>query len=150
MNHVHSNHCGLCQRLDLARKGENFHFVRDLGTSALFVGDHQFFRGYCVLVAKRHVRELHQMSSEDGRSLHDELMHVCAIITKTFDVHKINLASFGNIDEHVHWHIIPRYAEEPDDLRRDQPFRNASQFAQHKTTPAQASEIARALIAGGV
>jgi diadenosine tetraphosphate (Ap4A) HIT family hydrolase len=26
--------------------------------------------------------------------------------------HKINLASFGNLTPHVHWHVIPRFARD--------------------------------------
>jgi diadenosine tetraphosphate (Ap4A) HIT family hydrolase len=26
---------------------------------------------------------------------------------------KINLASFGNVVPHLHWHVIPRFADDP-------------------------------------
>ena len=27
--------------------------------------------------------------------------------------HKINLASFGNLTPHLHWHVIPRFEDDP-------------------------------------
>lgn len=35
-----------------------------------------------------------------------------AVVRELFSPHKINLASFGNMVPHVHWHIIPRWQDD--------------------------------------
>ena len=34
------------------------------------------------------------------------------VVRQLFSPDKINLASFGNVVPHVHWHIIPRWSDD--------------------------------------
>jgi diadenosine tetraphosphate (Ap4A) HIT family hydrolase len=61
-------------------------------------------------------------------------------VEKAYKPWKMNVLSLGNGDEHVHWHIYPRYQSDPNH-RRD-PFFNSPQFKDHLITPDQAREIA--------
>ena len=42
----------------------------------------------------------------------DGVFAVEAVVPPAFSAHKINLASFGNMVPHVHWHIIPRWQDD--------------------------------------
>jgi len=35
------------------------------------------------------------------------------VLRKIFNPEKINLASLGNKTPHIHWHVIPRFKEDP-------------------------------------
>ncbi len=35
------------------------------------------------------------------------------VLRELLEPEKINLASFGNMVPHLHWHIIPRFADDP-------------------------------------
>lgn len=35
------------------------------------------------------------------------------ILRKVFNPEKINLASLGNKSPHIHWHVIPRFKDDP-------------------------------------
>lgn len=56
--------CLICQRIDLIKKEENPYFVKELETGYLVVGDHQYFEGYSLFLAKEHVSELHHLKKE--------------------------------------------------------------------------------------
>ncbi|MFR7239557.1 HIT family protein, partial [Streptococcus pneumoniae] len=53
--------CLICQRIDLIKKEENPYFVKELETGYLVIGDHQYFAGYSLFLAKEHVTELHHL-----------------------------------------------------------------------------------------
>ena len=53
--------CGICAIIGRIESGSFDDLVAELPRSWLILGDAQFYRGYCVLFAKRHVTELHLM-----------------------------------------------------------------------------------------
>jgi diadenosine tetraphosphate (Ap4A) HIT family hydrolase len=118
--------CELCKRGIAAASGREPLLVAEFPGSWLFLGEHQYFEGYCVLLAKRHVRELHAMPEDELNGLMLELMRATRAIQAAFDPWKMNHASLGNMVGHVHWHIFPRY--ESDDDRFQNPWYRMDQF----------------------
>lgn len=53
--------CLICERIDWIKEGRNPYFVKELETGYVVLGDHQYFKGYTLFLAKEHVTELHQM-----------------------------------------------------------------------------------------
>jgi diadenosine tetraphosphate (Ap4A) HIT family hydrolase len=51
----------------------------------------------------------------------------------------MNYASLGNIDEHLHWHVIPRYASDPD--HKEHPWKNSVIFADYPITPQAVAKL---------
>jgi diadenosine tetraphosphate (Ap4A) HIT family hydrolase len=79
----------------------------------LILGDAQFYRGYCLMLAKRHVTELHEMPRSEAHELLDELLAVGRTLATLLKPLKLNYECLGNQEPHVHWHIFPRYADDP-------------------------------------
>ena len=44
--------------------------------------------------------------------LMDVLWQVEHVVREVMQPEKINLASFGNVVPHLHWHVIPRYTDD--------------------------------------
>jgi diadenosine tetraphosphate (Ap4A) HIT family hydrolase len=93
-------------------------FVAELPHSFVVLGDQQFYRGYCILLAKHHATELFLMPAPAASALFDELRLVAEAIAAVTHPWKLNYECLGNSVPHVHWHIFPRYPTEADDLRR--------------------------------
>ncbi len=56
------NNCLMCRRVDgLLQADENPFLIHEFEHSVFVVGDHQFFRGYSLLLLKNHERELHEL-----------------------------------------------------------------------------------------
>jgi diadenosine tetraphosphate (Ap4A) HIT family hydrolase len=105
--------CGICALIEQNRAGTFGDFIAELPRSWLILGDAQFYRGYCVILAKRHVTEPFLLPRGEAHELLDELLAVgksIAAVTKPF---KLNYECLGNLEPHVHWHVFPRYAEDP-------------------------------------
>lgn len=106
--------CALCQRVLKIKKGEYPFFIHEFEHSYLMLGEHQFYRGYCVLVSKKHHREMADIPSPEREEIFQEMMRTSKAIQKVFSPKKMNLCSLGNVAEHLHWHFFPRYADDPE------------------------------------
>src|SRR5690606_22469458 len=77
--------------------------------SRLQLPRNQYVRGYCVLVAKKAVREPHEMYEHERRLFFEDMVNVGAALEKVFNPIKLNYEILGNSIPHLHVHIIPRY-----------------------------------------
>ena len=106
-------HCLICTRIRRIKDGTNPYFVAELESGYVVIGDHQFFRGYTLLLAKQHAGELHDLDwSERTRFLQDMALTAEAVC-KAFHPQKLNYELLGNGHAHMHWHIFPRHHDDP-------------------------------------
>lgn len=71
------------------------------------------YPGYCRVVWRRHVREMSDLDSAERRHLMALVFATESALRRLYAPEKINLASLGNFVPHVHWHVIPRYIDDP-------------------------------------
>ena len=102
--------CLICERIELIKQGKNPHFVKELETGYVVIGDGQYFKGYTLFLAKEHVTELHQMEYETKIKFLEEMSIVQEAVAKAFQAEKMNIELLGNGDAHVHWHLFPSKA----------------------------------------
>ena len=102
--------CLICERIELIKQGKNPHFVKELETGYVVIGDGQYFKGYILFLAKEHVTELHQMEYATKIKFLEEMSIVQEAVAKAFQAEKMNIELLGNGDAHVHWHLFPRKA----------------------------------------
>lgn len=124
--------CPHCMRIEMAKRGQLGALLWDRKHSLAVVGDHQFFAGYAMVISKYHIREMHDLPPEVSSEIFQDVLSLGRMIDEAFKPWKINYASLGNVDEHLHWHVIPRYASESD--RKEHPWKHAGSFPQCKTT----------------
>jgi diadenosine tetraphosphate (Ap4A) HIT family hydrolase len=74
--------------------------------------DEAGYPGFCRVIWKQHVREMSDLSAADARHLLDWVLHTEKAIRQVMQPDKINLASLGNVVPHLHWHVIPRFADD--------------------------------------
>ena len=105
--------CGICGIIGRVESGGFGDFIAELPRSFLILGDAQFYRGYGVLLAKRHITEMHLMPRGEAHELLDELLAFGKVLERVVKPLKLNYECLGNQEPHVHWHIFPRYSEDP-------------------------------------
>lgn len=110
---IHKN-CLICDRIRMIQEGSNPYFVCELKTGYVVVGDHQFFRGYTLFLCKDHKRELHELEPGFRKEFLWEMSEVASAVFHAFHPHKLNYELLGNSDEHMHWHLFPRYKTDPE------------------------------------
>ena len=87
--------------------------IADFTTSVAYLHDDQFFPGWSFLVLKRHATELWQLAPSERTSLMEEVTRVAQALAAAFDAVKMNYELLGNQIAHIHWHLIPRRADDP-------------------------------------
>ena len=70
------------------------------------------YPGFCRVVWHAHVKEMTDLSKTERDDFMDTVWKVEQVIRDIMQPDKINLASFGNMVPHLHWHIIPRYIDD--------------------------------------
>ncbi|WP_301275374.1 HIT family protein [Dechloromonas sp.] len=74
--------------------------------------DDPHYPGFCRVILNRHEREMTALSAAEQIELMAAVFTVESVVRRIFQPDKINLASFGNMAPHVHWHIIPRWQDD--------------------------------------
>jgi diadenosine tetraphosphate (Ap4A) HIT family hydrolase len=89
------------------------HFIADLGLSKAYLHEDQFFPGWTVVVFKRHATELFHLAPTERIQLMEEVNLVAKTLAQDYEARKINYELLGNQLPHIHWHVIPRLANDP-------------------------------------
>lgn len=65
------------------------------------------------VVWNAHVREMTDLAAAQRAELMDAVWAAETALRELLHPDKINLASFGNVVPHLHWHVIARWADDP-------------------------------------
>jgi diadenosine tetraphosphate (Ap4A) HIT family hydrolase len=110
------------QRVETARQGTNPSVVCKVPSGWVFMAGMQFLRGYCIFQADPIVESLNSLNQRDrARYLMDMVVIGDAILEVT-RAYRINYAVMGNTEPVLHAHIVPRYLDEPAELRAGLPW----------------------------
>src|SRR4051794_22953223 len=93
---------------------EHWDFVAALPSSSLYLAKNQTYRGHCQLVFDpRHPARPDHLSAVEWAAWCEDLFRAQAAIMQVVVADHINIESLGNIAPHLHWHIVPRYKDDP-------------------------------------
>jgi diadenosine tetraphosphate (Ap4A) HIT family hydrolase len=97
------------------------------------------YPGFCRVILNRHLREMTDLPQDERMQVMYVVFAVETALRRLYQPEKINLASFGNMTPHVHWHLVPRW-------RNDRHFPNPVWgTAQRVNTPQRSAVDARLL-----
>jgi diadenosine tetraphosphate (Ap4A) HIT family hydrolase len=82
------------------------------------------YPGFCRVVWSAHVAEMTDLPGPERRHMMTVVFAVEAALRSLYHPDKVNLASFGNMVPHLHWHVVPRFR---DDRHFPQPIFAAAQ-----------------------
>jgi diadenosine tetraphosphate (Ap4A) HIT family hydrolase len=82
--------------------------------SVALLGMWQYYQGYTVLVSRHHATELNDLPTEERRVYLDEMCLMAQAIQTCYKPHKLNYELLGNQVPHLHWHLFPRYSDDPE------------------------------------
>ena len=130
--HVVVDTCALCAQAG----GEVLY--QDASLRVVLVDDGHY-PGFCRVILQDHVAEMTDLSPLMRQVMMNVVWQVELAVRDVMQPDKINLAAFGNMVPHLHWHVIPRYR---DDVHFPAPVWGQAQRA----ADAQAIALRRALL----
>ncbi len=74
--------------------------------------DDAAYPGFCRVIWNAHVKEMSDLAPADRMRLNDAVWHVELALREVMGPGKVNVASLGNMTPHLHWHVIPRFADD--------------------------------------
>jgi diadenosine tetraphosphate (Ap4A) HIT family hydrolase len=74
--------------------------------------DDPAYPGFCRVIWNAHVKEMSDLAPADRMLLNDAVWHVELALREVMGPGKVNVASLGNMTPHLHWHVIPRFADD--------------------------------------
>src|SRR5579871_2382993 len=72
------------------------------------------YRGYCILIFRRHEVEIHDLSDSERAQWITDIARLGKAISAVCGPAKLNVSMLGNMVPHLHCHIMPRYPEDPE------------------------------------
>ncbi len=102
--------------LDAPRPASTDHWdlVATLSVSSLYLSKNQTYRGQCQLIFDpRHAARLDQLLPEEWAAFSADLFVAQRAVARVVGPDHMNIESLGNVVPHLHWHIIPRYLNDP-------------------------------------
>lgn len=75
--------------------------------------DEPGYPGFCRVIWQAHVKEMSDLAAADRAHCMAVVLGVEQALRRLLRPEKINLASLGNMVAHLHWHVIPRFTDDP-------------------------------------
>ena len=105
-----------------AREGRHPRLVTHLASGWVIFGERQFVRGYLLLLPDPVVPSLNALPMNERSQFLLDASRVGDALLRRTDAVRINYAILGNQEPALHAHIMPRYANEPENLRTQHPW----------------------------
>ncbi len=71
------------------------------------------YPGFLRVILNRHVPEMTDLDEAERSRLMRGVWAAESAVRELYRPDKVNLASFGNVVPHLHWHVIARYGDDP-------------------------------------
>jgi diadenosine tetraphosphate (Ap4A) HIT family hydrolase len=102
--------CDYCKKVSGSTKDPTTVF--EDGIVVAFLYDHPLTRGHTVAVLKEHHNELASVNPDDAGHLGEIVAVLAKAIKDGLKPDKVNVAPLGDLSQHVHYHLIPKYASD--------------------------------------
>jgi len=106
------------ERVAQARLGQNPTVISRVRSGWVVLGDQQFFEGYCLLLPDPVVEHLTDLDRLGRSEFLCDMALIGEALLACTDAYRINYDILGNHDAALHAHVFPRFAREPEKLRR--------------------------------
>ncbi|MEO8004589.1 MAG: HIT family protein [Betaproteobacteria bacterium] len=86
--------------------------VWDDGFARVVIAGDADHPGFCRVILNAHMKEMSDLPDAERARVMSMVYAVERLLRDLLKPDKINLASLGNVVPHLHWHVIPRFADD--------------------------------------
>ena len=110
------------KRVNEARAGRDNTVLGRCASGWAVFGHQQFVQGYLLLLPDPVVPDLNALTEARRAQFLLDMSRLGDALMRTTSPVRINYAIFGNLEPALHAHVIPRYRDEPENLRTQHPW----------------------------
>lgn len=108
--------------VESCRNGEHPAVIARMPSGWAVLGQKQVLRGYCLLLPDPVVPHLNALTAAARDEFMADLGRLGDAVLAATGALRINYAIFGNLEPALHAHVHPRYADEPEAMRTNNPW----------------------------
>ncbi|NEG54466.1 HIT family protein [Bifidobacterium platyrrhinorum] len=86
--------------------------IAELPASKVVLFKEQSHRGRVIVASKHHVSEIVDLDDEERNAFIADVNHVARVLHDIFRPDKINYGAYGDGGHHLHFHLVPKYADD--------------------------------------
>ena len=106
--------CLFCQ---IIKKEIPAHIIYEDDNYLSFLDINPNAKGHSLVIPKKHTLDFNSLTNEEAGSLASQVHYIASRLSKALNTKDYNLglnngSQAGQIVNHVHWHIIPRYKDD--------------------------------------
>src|SRR3954469_16675478 len=110
------------RRVNEARAGRDQSVLGRCASGWAVFGHQQFVQGYLLLLPDPVVPDLNSLTPENRSQFLLDMSRLGDALIRTTGAARINYAIYGTLEPALHAHVIPRYLNEAEALRTQQPW----------------------------
>jgi len=108
---MNNENCAYCKEGELVAKfGIK---ILELPASKVYLFREQSHKGRVIVASKSHVSEFVDLDRRERQAFMDDVARVSAALHKVFNPDKVNYGAYGDTGSHAHFHLVPKYANDP-------------------------------------
>lgn len=108
--------------VESCRNGTHPGVIARMRSGWAVMGTKQFLAGYSLLLPDPVVADLNALHREARLQFLDDVGLLGDAVLQVTQAVRINYAIFGNLEPALHAHVVPRFADEPESLRTNNPW----------------------------
>ncbi len=85
--------------------------ICELQATDVYLFRDQLYQGRCVVALKEHKREWFELSRQSLHDFADEVAIVAKALQLAYHPDKLNYAVYGDVVDHFHLHLVPKYRD---------------------------------------
>lgn len=86
--------------------------IAELGASKVYLFREQSHRGRVIVASRHHVSEMIDLDRRERQAFMDDVAKVASALRTLFHPTKINYGAYGDTGCHLHFHLVPKYADD--------------------------------------
>ena len=87
--------------------------VCELEATKVYLFKEQSHRGRVIVASKLHVSEITALTDAERNLFFAEVDRVARALHRLFRPTKVNYGAYGDTGHHLHFHLVPKYADDP-------------------------------------
>lgn len=107
--------CIFCEAVEKDTADMSNLLIRKTKNTLVIMNLYPYNNGHLMIVPKSHIGSIEQITQEESHELMDEIILAEKVLQKVYSPHGFNIganlgrAGGAGIEEHIHFHIVPRW-----------------------------------------